>query len=368
MKYKWKEQHFRELLSKDINEYDKHDINCMIDILHDVIDLDFFGITNNSEHDTFMTRFHRYHDGCEYLDENLIQFASSIFSIEKNECNLFTYIEDNEYKLSNEDLIEFAYEILKTLNNKYVLTIFNEIYTNRNNYLHICESNNNIVGTSQELGGLTIPVYNNYKSYIVLFRNHTITDLQTLVHELLHAVRFRLFQTSPDRLNYFDELEGRFGNRLTYNYLLQNGYKFEGDELLAKELYGILYNSYMLYLNNALFYTADKNKFRLRDATNELRKRTKFKESRIRSNDIDEICSINCFTIVTEIIDYLICLELSTKYNNPEDEYHKILELKKNDNYNYYHYELYKQYDFYNDKVKALKKEKKYIDKFIQEK
>ena len=122
MKYKWKEKHFRELLSKEINECDKNDLNKMIDLLHDRIDLDFFGITNNSEHDTFRTRYQRYHEGIECLDENLIQFASSIFSIEKEENNIFTYIEDNDYKLSNEDLIEFAYEILKTLNDKYVLS------------------------------------------------------------------------------------------------------------------------------------------------------------------------------------------------------------------------------------------------------
>ena len=367
MEYKWDKEDLMDNYQKAIllrHEADKESYKGMIDILDGKFDFESVNITaDDNEHETWKQRKDRYYDYMDRIDNGLIAFASSIFSIAKNEDELFTSIQEKELPLTDKELVDLGYEIIRSLNDKHALRIYRELFNSELHHAHIMDFKNDFQGASQQLGGLTTNIHQEHKSYILILRNHTAEDIRVIVHEALHAIINKLFK-ERQRGYYFGELEGRFGNRLASDYLLTHNMVREGNELTADELYSILLESYLLYLNNVLFETSKNSKFRFREATEELRKHTKFKDSTIRKSDLPFICTKTCFVTTMEILDYLMCLELATKYpEDPREQYHRVLYTKKHDSSNYLHLVLPVDYDFCNDKLKALKKLKKYVDK-----
>ena len=372
MEYKWDKDDLEEkyqkavLLRKDV---DAEGYKGMLEILNGELDFESINIAPNGiENETWKQRKDRYFDYMSGINDGLIEFAASVFSIAKTEDEIFTDIQEKELTLTDKELVDLGYEIIRTLNDKHALRVYREIFNKEFHHAHIMDFEKYFQGASQQLGGLTTNIHIEHKSYILILRNHTAEDVRVIVHEAMHAIINKLFKENRNGY-YFSELEGRFGNRLTSDYLLTHNMVRAGNELTANELYSILNESYLLYLNNVLFATSKNSKFRLRDATNALRKYTRFKDSKISRSDLPYICTKNCFVTTMEILEYLMCLELATKYpGDPKEQYHKILYAKKHDSSNYLHIVLPVEYDFCNDRVKALRKLKKYVDKNMIEK
>ena len=372
MEYKWDKDDLEEkyqkavLLRKDV---DAEGYKGMLEILNGELDFESINIAPNGiENETWKQRKDRYFDYMSGINDGLIEFAASVFSIAKTEDEIFTDIQEKELTLTDKELVDLGYEIIRTLNDKHALRVYREIFNKEFHHAHIMDFEKYFQGASQQLGGLTTNIHIEHKSYILILRNHTAEDVRVIVHEAMHAIINKLFKENRNGY-YFSELEGRFGNRLTSDYLLTHNMVRAGNELTANELYSILNESYLLYLNNVLFATSKNSKFRFRDATNALRKYTRFKDSKISRSDLPYICTKNCFVTTMEILEYLMCLELATKYpGDPKEQYHKILYAKKHDSSNYLHLVLPVEYDFCNDRVKALRKLKKYVDKNMIEK
>ena len=367
MEYKWDKEDLIDKYQKSVllrHDIDAESYKGMIDILEGRLDFESINIApDGNEHETWKQRKDRFYDYISHIDHGLNVFASSIFSIVKSEDELFTDIDSKELPLTDKELVDLGYEIIRTMGSKHALRIYRDIFTSELHHAHIMDFEKYFQGASQQLGGLTTNVNLEHKSYILILRNHTSEDIRVIVHEALHAIINKLFKERQPGY-YFGELEGRFGNRLASDYLLTHNMVREGNELAGTELYSILLESYLLYLNNVVFNTSKNSSFRLKAATAELRKNTKFKDSIIRKSDLPFICTKNCFVSVMEVLEYLMCLELATKYpDDPKEQYHKILYAKKHDSSNYIHLVLPVEYDFCTDKLHAIKKLKKYVDK-----
>ena len=69
--------------------------------------------------------------------------------------------------------------------------------------------------------------------------------------------------------------------------------------------------------------------------------------------------------MLTNIIDYMICLELRNKYT-PEEQVLFIKQLRKIENYDFYNKEMPTVFDFYNDDNRQIREEKERLDKKIR--
>lgn len=369
MKYKWKEKQLKNKLdiAKQNQDYVvRNNYKNMIGLMNGKLDLSDISIPKVKSKETYNTRYNRYHANIHYLRDEIIEFLASIFIIEENEDNLFEDIPYKNWDLTDKELLDLCYEILETLNDKDLLEVYKEIIDPHNHYLNIMNYDDFLSTHSREINGLTFYDKNEDKSYISIHRHYNIEDVKALVHEVMHAYFYKLYEDDPFKVNYFGELEGRFGNRLAGNYMLKHNMKHYGNELRIAELYDILNESYLLYLNNVLFNTQEKSTFRLKKATKVLRKNTGYPDTTIGGKDLPYICSINCLVAATEILDYLVCLEAQVKHYKPEYQLDVIKDVRSNDNPNYVNNLMPHEFDFFGDDVKALRRYKKDCERYIR--
>ena len=165
--------------------------------------------------------------------------------------------------------------------------------------------------------------------------------------------------------NYFEELEGIFGESITSQYLRQHDMENWANELDFYNLYISIYKSYMLYLSDIIFYTSKKGVFKPKEATKLIVDETPFKDTYIDIENIPEIVRLNGFKTITDLIDYMVCLEISKKHS-PEDQFMIIKQLCKKEDYDFYNYIMRALFDFYYDNNKQLSEEKNILDKKIR--
>ena len=363
MKYRWKEKELLKGLKNAVknNDPDTEDnFNHMLSLLQDM------HITEVPEPDSnpsYESLFDNYRDYMEYISDEVFDRCTDIFKIVNDEDEIFTQIKQSKINLSNHDLVSLGHEIIEELNDSRALQIYQEITRNKNHYLHIVDDDRE--DEKDDRYGVTIFDHVEKKSYIMLKRRYTPYDIETFIHEIMHAILYKHRDRKYYMCNYFEELEGKFGERLTSNFLRKHEMDTWADELDAYNLYENIYKSYMLYLNDILFYTSKNHRFNTTAATKMITEETPFKDTYIDPENIPYICNMNGFATITNIIDYMICLELSNKYP-PEDQFAFIKQLSKIENYEFYNGEIKTVFDFYKDNNKQMIEEKNRIDKKIR--
>ena len=358
MKYRWKEKLLLKGLKNAINHNDKiseEHFNCMLALLND-IHADKIDLPDNN----YQSMYDYYSNEMEYINADIFDRCVDIFGIVKDEDDLYTKIKHSNITLKNKELIELGYEMVESLKDKKSLEIYKELVKHGNHYLHIVDDD--LEDIHDDVYGITYYDHTNEKPYVILKRRHTPYDIETFMHEVMHAIIYRYKDKDELVSDYFQELEGRFGERLATQYMREHNMEKWANEIDAYNLQTVLYTSFQLYLNDTLFYTAKDNKFNINKASSYIQTETPFKDAYLEDEDIPNICNINGFDTITNIIDYLICLELSKKYDTPE-QFAFIKQLGKFCNSEFFNTEMKTMFDFYTDNNKLLIEEKERLDK-----
>ena len=365
MEYKWSKKEVLKRLKESIEANDEDNIEnytIMLEMLNNNVDVHHMEMIKKDDHLTFAQQRDYFINDIQYIDEGIIDYISTMFSIEKDEDNLFTKILFDDLDLTDKELIDLRYEIFESMKNPEVLKYYNEFKDKRKHLLHINKISNDKHGLSKDLQGLTLYDYEKEKAFVSIHRRNKIDDITTLTHEFMHALMAYNKEYNAQLCGYFLELEGHFGERLAIEYMKNHGMKKYADSIEAENIYSKLHNSFMIYLSDVLFSTAKNSRFRVKEATNVVREETKYKDALIQHKDIPYICSYNAYDTITNIIDYLIVLELSKKYDI-EEQYRMLLELKRQDDYWFFNWVLPDTFDFYTNNMKDFKQLKRKIDK-----
>ena len=365
MEYKWNK---KEILKKLKQAMEENNINnmenfrVMLDIINNTVDLHDMNTVKSDDNLTYGQHKELYIRDLQFIDEGIFDYISSIFSIEKDIDKLFTIYKHDALDLNNKELLDIGYGIIEQLNDKRVIDLYTQFRNNKTHRLNIDNMTSDKVGLTRGLQGITMYDYRNKKSYISIHREHNAEDVVTLLHEFMHAVAAMDNKYDGLKYAYFTELEGHFGERLAIEYMKKHDMKKYATQVEANDIYDLLNHSLMLYLNDLLFYTSKNSQFRYRETTKIAREETGYDDIIVRKEDIPEVCSYNGFDLVTNIIDYLIVLELNNTCDI-EEQYRMIQELKKQDDFLFYNMAMPDMFNFFHDEAKDLKKLKKSIDK-----
>lgn len=182
--------------------------------------------------------------------------------------------------LSDEDLIEIVREMVKSLRIKEFTKIYDKIATPTLHRLNIQKNNlKYTAGTLQYVGGITLndPLFD--KSYINIFRNYTIEDVEVLFHEVMHAILYSLmrpiYTKNQNNIYLLQELEGQFGSLYAYEYLSYIGFNKEMKELKNEYIDSILTSSFLFIVNHVLFATSENQTFNLKAAEERINEQLK---------------------------------------------------------------------------------------------
>lgn len=362
MKYRWKEKYLLKGLENAIKHNDIATIQnyeSMLDMIRGKDYLEF-----DIPEPTYDELFKNYATDMEYIEDSIFDRCSSVFNIVNNEDEIFTNLVHTRFDINNKELLQLGYEIIESIKDPKALKIYQEIIRNKNHYINI-EDDTDLNDEHTSLYGVTIYDHVEKKSYIAIKRRYTIFDLSTLVHEMMHAIMYKYNDRKCYVCNYFEELEGLFGESITAQYLRKHDMAKYADEMEAYNLYLTIYQSYMLYLNDVIFFTSKDGKFNTEAATKMITEETPFKETYIDEENIPYICELPGFKMLTNIIDYMICLELRNKYT-PEEQVLFIKQLRKIENYDFYNKEMTTVFDFYNDDNRQIREEKERLNKKIR--
>ena len=182
----------------------------------------------------------------------------------------------------------------------------------------------------------------------------------------MHAIMYKYTRNKIcHSYGYFSELEGKFGEILTSQFLKEHDMKQYADEIDLRNYSTVIYQSFMAYLTDVLIYTANEETFDADAANVLITKEIPFKDYKVTDEEIPFICNINGFDTITNIINYMMCLELRNKYS-PEDQFLLLQQYKKIDDYDFYNKQLKQLFDFYQDKNKQLIDEKNRLNKKIR--
>ena len=362
MKYRWdkNELNKRLLAAKESKDYDLLDnISYMLDLLEDMHD-DKFANQNTDNEDLMIY----YTDGIEKIADSTFDRCIDIFTIASNIDEIYTKVALSKINLSNKDLIDLGYEIIASLKDKRALQIYHELTRQDRSYLNIATNIDEIYTNESE--GVIIHDNNTKKSYINIKREYNIQDLEALIHEVMHAIMYKYTRNKIGYLyGYFSELEGKFGEILTSQFLKEHDMKKYADEIDFHNYSTVTYQSFMAYLTDVLIYTANEETFDVDAANVLINKEIPFKDFKVTDEEIPFICNRNGFDTVTNIINYMMCLELRNKYS-PEDQFLLLQQYKKIDDYDFYNKQLKQLFDFYQDKNKQLIDEKNRLNKKIR--
>ena len=174
------------------------------------------------------------------------------------------------------------------------------------------------------------------KSYINMYVSNTYMDIETLMHELMHALFNQLYYdqfiiNKNNETHYLYELEGAYASMLANKYITDELNKNEGLKLSKIDTNCIFNSSYLLYLYNTLFITSDKNKFNLIEMNNKVHDEMNI-DDEITAENVQELLNINPFELYTDILSYLISLNVFTNLPDPKEGLEAIKKFKKMDN------------------------------------
>lgn len=305
-------------------------LNAM-DINHENFDKRELLLYDKTDELNFDEALRLFITGLDYIPDELYEAFLDIFTWFEDIEALEVTSKYSQIALTDDELVTLAHDIIKSMNNQEILDIFNIIIKKENHLLNIQEANANNKTCTQCIGGVTYFHPRKRKSHINIFREHTIEDVEYLVHESMHFIYKYLLNRyyKKDYIHLFGELEGEFANVYVARYLEQIGFP-EASKLRKMLVDNTLTESYLLMVNHLLFKTAKNKQFDCIAATNELNSKLKEVEIDILPEEISSYLTISGYEELTNILCFLTALELNNDYE-PTDALEKMGLLKAND-------------------------------------
>ena len=333
MRCKWSLKQIEELKKKAIEANDEitlENIDMMLEILTDELDINKVSMVPEREKVCFRDSFEDYTRNMEYMPENMTDTSMELFKIEEDFDWFMSGQTITPFYISNKDMITLGHDCLKELRAKRLLKIYEQIVNDKGHYLHMINQKYP-TGVKSNLGGVTFYDYLNKKNYICVYRDNVAFDFQTLIHEVLHAYFYKLYEPPHTRaIYYFQELEGRLGNLVAIEYLKKIGFEDLATELRTLDLKNVLDDSYHVYLNDLLFGVSNGKNFNIGKAARLYEKETKDKWY-YKRDDLTEICSIYGFDVITDLLSYLIIEDLYAYCNDMHEVLENVRRLKQFD-------------------------------------
>lgn len=170
----------------------------------------------------------------EYKFPNLNSDALVLLKNKLGKINNIDVIDTNYYKLaiklSNDDIISIAEEIIAQIPSKEILNEFKKLFYS-SNQTNIVFNKYNI----NPIHGICTVDFNNNIPYIAIFRNNSVIDILCIIHEFFHSYIRKYensnFNKSPS--NIYCESEGYFANFIT-DYLSKKIFK---EDLFSQTIY-----------------------------------------------------------------------------------------------------------------------------------
>ena len=335
MKYKWRKyqiKKLKKLAEKLKDETTLENTDIMLGILNNKQSTESFHIVPEGQNEDFDTAYEYYSHNMNNLPDNVYDYLMELFKIEDDNYDWFFERPIlTPLDITQKDMTALGYDCLKELHDEKLLKTYLEIIKRRNHQLHITDKFNPS-GQNAQLDGCTLYDFIHKKQYIYVYETHTAFDFETLIHEVLHAHLYDLNTPIPGSIKYLQELEGRFGNLLAECYLDKIGFGDLTNELQEYELRSALHDSYNLYVSDLLFGLAKNKKFDLEEVKKCYEEETTDKWV-YEPDDLDEIYSIFGFDVATDLLCYLMTMDTYFKHGSIEETYHKMLEMKSNDDF-----------------------------------
>lgn len=290
-------------------------------------------IADKTQELDFTIAKHYFGAGIEYIPTSLYDSITDFFFW----CEDLSCLSENEHlkklDLTNTDIITITHDIIASTNNKTILKIFYDLIKHHKERINIQNVSHIPRGATEYVGGITIIDPLSRKSYINLFRNNTIEDIEMFTHEVFHYIYNYLLHYVYKRkdIRLLGELEGQFGSIYSTRFLEKTELKDEAFKLRKNHFNSIITSSYLIMINHILFVTSKDNNFNLDEANKMLNQELKTIEIEITQDEIPTLVSINGLEKMMNIICYLISLDLINKDTNPSDILNIIYSLKLND-------------------------------------
>ena len=327
MNYKWnlKEIKLKLLLAKLL--HDKRAISIYQNIYQigsNNITREILTIDEASKVDFYEAGIY-FSTALDYIPDILYEDILNLFLLFNDFDILDNNHEFNKLNISNKDLITICYDIIKDINKPDMLHFYEKLL--KNNKINIVKNNKDVTCShSERIGGITISNQLFRESYINIFRNDTIEDIEILIHEFMHAYYYMLNNYNDSKFHLLPELEGQAGSLYAYKQLEK--LNFSETILLRQEaLNSIIISSLYMIVNHALYLTHyDPQK-----ATLYLDKVAPELGITISEDELDYYLNTQGFQTCSNTISYLIILDLINKINDNQELFDHITRLKLND-------------------------------------
>ena len=251
------------------------------------------------------------------VDDTIFDIVTELFIKFGDTLDIFEKSDYTPFNLSDNELIEEAYSIIKSMDAPDVLEFFEELLYKRK--FNILDNHEAMEGNTVVVNGLTFKddLYNT--SYINIFRNYTVQDIDTMVHETMHAYYNRLLHDYSFTGNtpYLMELEGEFGSMYAADQMAIKGYP-DTDILINSEIDYYLQTSYITLITSLLFITASNQSYNLEALNNRIEHDIKQFNIVIMDEDIPNFLGVNQYECFANTTAYLTAVDLMKTYSTPE--------------------------------------------------
>lgn len=264
------------------------------------------------------------------LNDDIYNICTDMFPRFCKDIKLFDKHIFERINLSNRELVLYADEIISSLGNSHLLSYYRWLL--KNNKINIIESDDSkLYSPSGQLKGLTLRDNMFNTSYINLFRSYTIEDIESLVHEVMHAYYNYIDRNDNDECKMLFELEGEFGSYLAQDKMQKDGYR-EAIIMKREQQEYMLYKSLFLLVNHIAILCSNNHEFDI--PTTQLRINEEISPIKITlsEEDLKNYFSINAYLEVSNIVSYLTSLDLIKNFSI-EESIAKIASLKEFDGY-----------------------------------
>ncbi|MBE6147573.1 MAG: hypothetical protein E7168_04495 [Firmicutes bacterium] len=373
MRYQWDISTIRmhkevleELLNKEIDPDKKRVISLLINQYRNLLSqflasktktANSFLIYDNS-FDTCLNTLNECFCFPHHIDDNLFQIIINTLDIIRKKLNGSIIItEPKRIFYTNDDLKDFVLDFFREMLNS----------EEQNNVFNIFEGNVlNIQFTKEnnlKYSGVTFydPVFK--KHFVNLFRDNTILDLVTVIHEIFHV----LYGNNSFKNDYYDnqiyfieELEGSFANLLVSEYLKRYFPSYEiYDSIDCYYLLEYLEKTLELFISYvALKSINNRNELRIPKINKSL-KRENLALSFKTEQEILDYLRTPVYENVCYNLSYLASLDLFSVYKDDKEYGISLLKEVKSNSYqeNIIEFLRSKSFSFMDDGYENLKKE-----------
>ena len=338
--YKWKKQELlaKKILASILNKKDIKDhydlILRQMDLSEKKFNLEDILILNKKEEINYFEALRRFTTGLEYLSEDIYLSMAEIFMMIEDHEALRHFLKLPKYKLNEQELIDIVSEMIYSFNIKEFNEIYKRIINPKLHQLNIQNNINETIGAVECINGITLidPLFK--KSYINIFRNYTLEDVEVLFHEVMHAIFYELmrkhYKMNKNNIYLLQELEGQFASLYSYDYLSSIGYKSEAKLLKKDYIDGILTSSFLIIVNHVLFATSINQKFDLSAASKRMNEQLRYPII-LTEEQLSECLNINGLVTLTTMISSLISMEIIDKEISLQDKIELLYNLKLDD-------------------------------------